>query len=86
MNGKTICFSSEIKAIIEHPDYKIDDLDALNEYFTFQNVISYNNLEGVAVPPANTVRINSKSKGVIHNSWWDYDFTKTDESMSFEQK
>ena len=38
-NGQTLCFSSEIKAIIDHPDYKIDvDLKALNEYFTFQNV------------------------------------------------
>tara|TARA_B110000003_G_C16645588_1_gene531894 strand:- start:1346 stop:3241 length:1896 start_codon:yes stop_codon:yes gene_type:complete len=86
-NGKTICFSSEIKAIIDHPDYEIDvDLHALNEYFTFQNVFSYNTLfKGVTMlPPANTVKIDSKSNGVLHNSWWDYDFTKTDESMSFE--
>lgn len=86
-NGKTICFSSEIKAIIDHPDYEIDvDLHALNEYFTFQNVFSYNTLfKGVTMlPPANTVKINRDSDGVMHNSWWDYDFTKTDESMSFE--
>ena len=86
-NGKTICFSSEIKAIIEHPDYKIDvDLSALNEYFTFQNVFSYNTLfEGVTMlPPANSVKINCESDSIIHHSWWDYDFTKTDESMSFE--
>ena len=86
-NGRTICFSSEIKAIIEHPDYKIDvDLKALNEYFTFQNVFSYNTLfKGVTMlPPANTVKINCESDSIIHNSWWDYDFTKTDESMSFE--
>ena len=86
-NGKTICFSSEIKAIIEHPDYKIDvDLIALNEYFTFQNVFSFNTLfKGVTMlPPANTVKVNSESTFIKHNSWWDYDFTKTDESMSFE--
>ena len=86
-NGETICFSSEIKAIIEHPDYKIDvDLKALNEYFTFQNVFSFNTLfKGVTMlPPANTVIINSDSDSIIHHSWWDYDFTKTDESMSFE--
>ena len=86
-NGKTICFSSEIKAIIEHPDYKIDvDLKALNEYFTFQNVFSFNTLfKGVTMlPPANTVKINRDSDSIIHHSWWDYDFTKTDESMSFE--
>ncbi|MTI39300.1 asparagine synthase (glutamine-hydrolyzing), partial [Fulvivirga lutimaris] len=86
-NGQSICFSSEIKAIIKHPDYKIDvDLDALNEYFTFQNVFSYNTLfKGVTMlPPANTVRIDSSTVAIEHNSWWDYDFTQTDESMSFE--
>ncbi len=31
-NGKTLCFASENKAIIQHTDYKIDvDLGALNE-------------------------------------------------------
>ena len=87
-NGETICFSSEIKAIIEHPDYKIDvDLDALNEYFTFQNVFSYNTLfKGVTMlPQANTVKINCESESIIHNSWWDYDFTQTDENMSFDE-
>ena len=41
-NGKTLVFASEIKAIIKHPDYEMGvDLDALNEYFTFQNIFSY---------------------------------------------
>ena len=87
-NGKTICFSSEIKAIIKHPDYKIDlDLKALNEYFTFQNVFSFNTLfKGVTMlPPANTVKIDRSTTFVAHNSWWDYDFTKTDENMSFKE-
>ena len=86
-NGKTLCFSSEIKAIIEHPDYQIDvDLDALNEYFTFQNVFSFNTLfKGVTMlPPANTVKITTESDFIKHNSWWDYDFTQTDETMSSE--
>ena len=86
-NGETLCFSSEIKAIIEHPDYQIDvDLDALNEYFTFQNVFSFNTLfKGVTMlPPANTVKITTESDFIKHNSWWDYDFTQTDETMSSE--
>lgn len=86
-NGKSICFSSEIKALITHPDYQMDvDLDALNEYFTFQNVFSYNTLfKGVTMlPPANTVCINAGTEFVKHESWWDYDFTQTDESMTFE--
>ena len=87
-NGKTLVFSSEIKGIIEHNDYAIDvDLDALNEYFTFQNIFSYNTLfKGVnMLPPANSVVINSSTTFVEHNSWWDYDFSKTDESLTFKE-
>ena len=86
-NGETFVFASEIKAIIKHPEYKIDvDLDALNEYFTFQNIFSYNTLfKGVnMLPPANTVVIDNKTTFVKHNSWWDYDFSKTDDTLSFD--
>lgn len=86
-NGKTLVFSSEIKAIIAHQQYSISvDLDALNQYFTFQNVFTYNTLfKGVTMlPPANTVKINSLSSEVLHHSWWDYNFTESDNSMSFE--
>ena len=86
-NGNILCFSSEIKAIIKHPDYKIDvDLDALNEYFTFQNVFSFNTLfKGITMlPPANTVKIDRSSTHVKHNSWWDFNFSNTDEDMTFE--
>ncbi|MDB3862214.1 asparagine synthase (glutamine-hydrolyzing) [Flavobacteriaceae bacterium] len=87
-NGKTLVFASEIKAIIKHPNYQMDvDLDALNEYFTFQNIFSYNTLfKGVnMLPPANTVVIDHKTKLVKHNSWWDYDFSKTNDQMSFAE-
>ena len=51
-NGKTLVFASEIKSIIEHRDYKIDvDLNALNEYFTFQNIFSYNTFKDVTMLP-----------------------------------
>ena len=86
-NRKTLVFASEIKSILKHPDYKIEvDLDALNEYFTFQNVFSFNTLfkDIYMLPPANTVKIDNLSKKVKHNSWWDYDFSNTDEKMSFE--
>ena len=86
-NGKTIVFASEIKAIIKHPDYEMGvDFDALNEYFTFQNIFSYNTLfKGVhMLPPANTVVLDCETKFVKHNSWWDYDFSKTKDAMSFD--
>ena len=86
-NGRTIVFASEIKSIIAHSDYKIDvDYDALNQYFTFQNVFTFNTLfkDITMLPPANTVKVTSNSKGVVHHSWWDFNFTNPDNKMSFE--
>jgi asparagine synthase (glutamine-hydrolysing) len=84
----SLVFGSEIKAIIQHPDFKVSmNLDALNEYFTFQNLFAYHTLfEGVnMLPPANTIRIDSSTKEIEHQSWWDYDFSQVDESMTFEE-
>jgi len=36
------------------------------------------------IPPANTIEIGNDFKQLVHNSWWDYDFSNTDESMSFD--
>jgi asparagine synthase (glutamine-hydrolysing) len=86
-NENTFLFASEIKAFMKHPAFKVEvDLSALNEYFTFQNLFSFRTLfKGVAmIPPANTIEIGNDFKQLVHNSWWDYDFSKTDESMSFE--
>ena len=87
-NGETLVFASEIKAILQHPDYKTEvDLGALNEYFTFQNLFTFRTLfKGVTMlPPANTVTMERSSTGVKHRSWWDYDFTKPDNGLSFEE-
>lgn len=87
-NGKTIVFSSEIKSILKHPDYEVEvDLSALNEYFTFQNMFRYNTLfkDIVMLPQANTVKISSTTTVVKHHSWWDFDFSKPDNSMTFEE-
>lgn len=87
-NGRTIVFGSEIKAIMAHPGFKVEvDLNALNEYFTFQNLFSFRTLfKGVfMLPPANTVRINSETEWIKHHSWWDYDFSRADEKMCFEE-
>ncbi|HRH02972.1 MAG TPA: asparagine synthase (glutamine-hydrolyzing) [Bacteroidia bacterium] len=87
-SGKTLVFASEIKAITKHPDYKMElNKQALNEYFTFQNLFSYRTLfqNITMLPPANTVRIDALSKEVLHRSWWDYDFTQADENMTFEE-
>lgn len=86
-NDQTFIFSSEIKAFIKHPAFKVEvDLGSLNEYFTFQNLFSFRTLfKGVSmIPQANTIEIDNNFKQLVHNSWWDYDFSETDESMSFE--
>ncbi len=86
-NENTFLFASEIKAFMKHPAFKVKvDLSALNEYFTFQNLFSFRTLfKGVAMlPSANTIEIGNDFKQLIHNSWWDYDFSKTEETMSFD--
>ncbi len=85
-SGTTLVFSSEIKAMMKHPKFKVNlNLEALNEYFTFQNLFKYHTLfEGVyMLPPANTVSISIDSPEIRHRSWWDYDFTKPDNKMTF---
>jgi len=86
MNDSVLVFASEIKAILAHPDFRTElNYTALNEYFTFQNLFKYHTLfKGVnMLPPANTVKI-SKSESFKRKPWWDYDFSKPDETMSFE--
>ncbi len=85
--GKTFVFASEIKAILQHPQFKVrPNLSALNEYFTFQNMFTFQTLfEGVwMLPPANTIKINEQSTFVKHYSWWDYDFSKPDNKITFQ--
>lgn len=87
-NGKTLVFASEIKAIIKHPDYqKSVDLGALNEYFTFQNMFTYRTLfKGVTMlPQANTIRITPATSEINHESWWDFNFSDPDNSITFEE-
>jgi len=86
LSENKLVFASEIKAILAHPDFKVElNYEALNEYFTFQNLFKYHTLfKGVTMlPPANTVKI-SNTVELKHQSWWDYDFSKPDTSMSFD--
>jgi asparagine synthase (glutamine-hydrolysing) len=87
ITGNFIAFASEIKSFMGHPDFSVKvNMGALNEYFTFQNLFTYRTLfDGVhMLPPANTVELNSGNRSIVHNSWWDYDFTQPDETMGFE--
>lgn len=84
---KQVIFGSEIKAIIAHPSVSVEpDLNAINEYFTFQNLFSFRTLfrDVFVVPPANTICIDKHTTTISHKSWWDYDFSATDDKMSFD--
>lgn len=86
-NGKTFVFASEIKAIIAHPQFKVNlDIGSLNEYFTFQNLFTYRTLfKNVhQLPQANTLQIDARTTAIKHNSWWDFDFTAPDEKITFD--
>jgi len=86
--NKTVLFASEIKAFLKHPAFTVKlNYHALNEYFTFQNLFDYQTLfEGVIMlPPANTVKIDYSVTNIIHHSsWWNYDFSVSDETLTFQ--
>lgn len=89
LKGNVFLFASEIKAFFPHPEFKTElNESALGEYFTFQNLFSFRSLfqNVVLLPPANTVCIDVNTRDIVkHSSWWDYDFTKIDEKISFEE-
>jgi asparagine synthase (glutamine-hydrolysing) len=81
----TFIFASEIKAILTHPKVSVRlNYEALNEYFTFQNLFRYHTLfEGVGLLQAASIRwINEKEKVLHRRTWWDYNFTDRDEQMT----
>ena len=53
-DGKKLVFGSEIKSILQHPDYQVEvSKEALNEYFTFQNVFTDRTLfQGIRMLPS----------------------------------
>ena len=85
--GPVFLFASEIKAFMQHPAFKVElNPVALNEYFTFQNLFAYHTLfKGVTMlPPANTIKISIDEPDYRHHSWWDYNFTEPDNTMTAE--
>lgn len=76
-DGKVFIFASEIKAILLHPACNVEVCcEALNEYFTFQNVFSdYTLFKGIKLLlPAHILQINSTHKNLKLTQYWDYHF------------
>lgn len=86
--GETFIFASEIKAILTHPKISPQiNPDALNEYFTFQNLFRYHTLfRGInLLQPASIRWIREQDQDLQKRTYWDYDFTNRDEDMSMEE-
>lgn len=84
----TVIFASEIKAILRHPQVSPDvDPDALNEYFTFQNLFRYHTLfKGVNLLQAASIRWIREGESRLHKkTWWDYDFSLPDKGMDIKE-
>jgi asparagine synthase (glutamine-hydrolysing) len=88
-DGKRFIFGSEVKAILAHPDVPRGvDLDALNEYFTFQNILTDLTLfKGVhLLPPGCWMTVEAGSaKRPVTQRYWDYHFDPDPPEMSMRE-
>lgn len=74
----TLLFGSEVKALLRHPAVSVGvSVEALGEYFSFQNVFSDLTLfEGVRLlPPATVLSVTlGDPSSLRQRRYWDYDF------------
>ncbi|MBI5102970.1 MAG: asparagine synthase (glutamine-hydrolyzing) [Nitrospirae bacterium] len=81
--GDTFTFASEQKAILTHPAFKRDvDLEALLEYFTFQNIFTDKTLlKGIKLFPAghwSRVTLGKATAQISLHQYWDFNFREPD--------
>lgn len=85
--NQTFLFASEHKAILTHPDVKRDiDLDALLEYFTFQNIFTNKTLlKGIQLFPAGSwakLSLGASLSNLEFKCYWDYCFSEPERLAS----
>jgi asparagine synthase (glutamine-hydrolysing) len=85
--GPTLIFASEQKAILEYPTVRREiDLEALIEYFTFQNIFTDKTLlKGISIFPAGCFAHIPLGKTIdsIHPiRYWDFDFQEPEHPAS----
>lgn len=80
LQGNTLLFGSEVKAILAHPACRAElDKEALVEYFTFQNFFTERTLfkEIRLLPPATVLRIPLAADRIpVPRSYWDFAFVE----------
>ena len=79
-NGTNFIFGSEIKSILANPVYKRGVcIEALNEYFSFQNILTDRTLfkDIKLLPAASTISLRlSASHSFRIEKYWDYNFVE----------
>lgn len=77
-NQNVFLFSSEIKAFLKHPEFKVNvNEEALVEYFTFQNTFSNDTLfkDVKILPPGHFMQIFLDREMEMNvKQYWDYNF------------
>lgn len=87
--NNTLLFGSEQKAILAHPQMDLQiNLEALLEYFTFQNFFTDKTLgKGIKMFPAGctaVVRKNFSGTVLPFSRYWDFDFREPERPLSRE--
>jgi asparagine synthase (glutamine-hydrolysing) len=85
--GNKFIFASEQKAILALPDVRREvDLEALIEYFTFQNIFTDRTLlKGIKLFPAGSwaeVPLGTLANNLSAHSYWDFDFQEPEGSAT----
>jgi asparagine synthase (glutamine-hydrolysing) len=88
-DGAKFIFGSEIKAILTHPGVRrAICYPALNEYFTFQNILTDLTLfDGIRLLPAghHLTLDEGSGAGPVIRKYWDYEFTSSIHDVSLEE-
>lgn len=88
LNGSSIVFGSEQRAIREHPDVRAAlDKRALLEYFTFQNIFTDRTfVEDIKILPAGMIlSVNARTQKISKNQYWDYHFREPKEKNNLRE-
>jgi len=88
--GSAFLFGSEHKSLLAHPDTHRDlDLEALLEYFTFQNIFTDKTLlRGIKLLPAGCygiVKQGHTSRELAITRYWDFNFVEPEKPASDEE-
>ena len=88
--GSTLIFASEQKAIIKHPAVRREiNLEALIEYFTFQNIFTQKTLlKDISIFPAGCfvqIPLGKNIEALNPIRYWDFDFQEPEHPASEEE-